>query len=90
MTVDSAKAAILQIPFGPIGDRLARYFVDHYGQWVRTETLVDVAYADDLDGGPDDAKNVIKAHVYCLRKKVAPFGLTIDGHNGGVRRLRAA
>lgn len=59
--------------------RLAEFLVDHFGEAVPTSRLVSVLYHDDSDGGPLTAGNVVAVRLSGLRKKLAPYGLLIEG-----------
>src|SRR4051812_23826435 len=66
-------------------DALARRF----GRWTSWQDLASVVYADDPNGGPDDAENSINVAIHYLKKKIAARGLVIDATfgSGGGRRM---
>ncbi len=62
--------------------RLFDIFCRRFGRYVEADTLAYLLYADDPNGGPITANEVIGVTVSRLRKKLLPFGLTIDGMMG--------
>ena len=62
---------------------LIEALIKAYPRRVTLDHLVDRLYGDDIDGGPDDPKQVIRAHVVRLRKKLPKYGWTIPKNNSG-------
>lgn len=62
--------------------RLFDIFRGRFGRYVEADTLAYLLYADDPNGGPITAPWVIGVTVGRLRKKLEPFGLTVDGMMG--------
>jgi hypothetical protein len=57
---------------------------------VRRHTLsnhqiVEAVYADDPNGGPENAIGALEAQMYHIRKKLAPYGVTITTLDFGSR-----
>ncbi|CAN7392652.1 helix-turn-helix domain-containing protein [Neorhizobium sp. LjRoot104] len=48
------------------------------GRNVRRQVLLDACYADDEDGGPDDAPRAFRANLSKLRKAIKDFGWTVE------------
>lgn len=65
------------------------YLAEHFGQWVRTEALVNALYANDPNGGPADPSTNINLFAMRLKPKLAKVGLAIEANRGAVggRRL---
>lgn len=55
------------------------------GHIVPSETIVDALYGSRADGGPDDARHAVRAHIYKMRAKLASIGVEIEtiGHGRG-------
>ncbi|RVD44634.1 helix-turn-helix domain-containing protein [Mesorhizobium sp. M4A.F.Ca.ET.020.02.1.1] len=62
--------------------RLFEIFRRRFGRYVEADQIAYLLYADDPNGGPLFAKEVIGVTVGRLRKKLKPYGLTIDGMMG--------
>jgi hypothetical protein len=57
------------------------------GGFRSLEALANATYANDPDGGPDNAYWIISANLGRIRKKLAATGYTIpNGNNGRPRR----
>lgn len=54
----------------------------NFGEWVPTERVLEVVYADDPDGGPLTAGNSIRVMCAQLRGKLAHVGLRVEGKVG--------
>lgn len=69
--------------------QLLGYLAEHFGQWVRTESLVNALYGSDPNGGPVDPSTNINLFAMRLKPKLAEVGLTIEAKRGAVggRRL---
>lgn len=52
---------------------------------VDKRTLVDILYAEDLDGGPDNAEGVIPVLVYQMNQRLTSTGWKISGQIDGMR-----
>ncbi len=77
------------ISFGVIERRLAKLLARRFGRWVSTDELIAAAYGDRPDGGPENAKNAVKAHISNIRRKLAPHGIAIAGVGYSGRRMEA-
>jgi DNA-binding response OmpR family regulator len=75
------------ITFGYIERSIANVLANRFDRWVPTSSLIDAAYGLKASGGPDDAANVIKAHVHAIRRKIAPWGFAIEGKGNIGRRM---
>jgi hypothetical protein len=84
---DRATEILEQIYLGRIERSIIEYLVDRFGRSTPTVSLVNAAYGDDPNGGPDNAGNVIKAHVLHLNRKLRPYGLRIVHDGTGSRKL---
>jgi DNA-binding response OmpR family regulator len=62
--------------------RLFDIFRRRFGRYVEADQIAYLLYADDPNGGPLYANEVIGVTVTRLRRKLQPFGLTIDGMMG--------
>lgn len=62
--------------------RLFDIFRRRFGRYVEADQIAYLLYADDPNGGPITANYVIGVTVSRLRRKLQPFGLTIDGMMG--------
>lgn len=85
--LERARAIIARVPFGRVQDAIIQALLDRFGTWVRTETLIECAWADDPNGGPLNANDNLRVHIDRIRKKIAPCGLAITGRNYGGRML---
>lgn len=45
--------------------------------FLTTDQIADRIYSDDPDGGPLDARGCVMTHIHWLRKKIAPYGMSI-------------
>ncbi|MDX0262461.1 hypothetical protein GOC60_14860 [Sinorhizobium meliloti] len=65
------------------------FFARRFGQNLDPSWILEAAYADDPDGGPEHANIVVAMTIQRLRNKIAPHGLTIEGTKGrhGGRRM---
>lgn len=52
------------------------------GRYVTLETIVGDVYAGVRDGGPTSTRQTIGVTVHRMKKKIEPFGLTIQGQGG--------
>jgi DNA-binding response OmpR family regulator len=75
------------ISFGYIERSIADVLAHRFERWVPTSSLIDAAYGLRASGGPEDAANVIKAHVHAIRRKIKPHGLLIEGKGNIGRRM---
>ncbi len=73
---DSLSRPTLRILFGELSKRI--------GKSVRRDDLINACYADDADGGPDNAEKVFRVNMSRLRNAIADFGWHIEctGGNG--------
>ncbi|MDW9880462.1 hypothetical protein GOA90_25070 [Sinorhizobium meliloti] len=64
-------------------------FARRFGQVLEHSWIVDAAYADDPDGGPEHADVAVAVVIQRLRNKIAAHGLSIEGTKGrhGGRRM---
>jgi DNA-binding response OmpR family regulator len=49
----------------------------HFDLMVAWERLIDMLYSDDVDGGPDNPKNVMSVTLCTLRRKMLDTGYQI-------------
>lgn len=54
-----------------------------FGEWVSREDLEDLTYGPRHDGGPLAAKKTFHVYAYENRKRLRPYGLTIEGMRAG-------
>lgn len=54
----------------------------NFGKPLTRERIASYLYAGDADGGPEFAYTVIAVSLHRLRKKIKPYGLTIEGKGG--------
>jgi hypothetical protein len=71
-------------------DRLLEVLVDHFGEWLSRDRLVEVIFSNRSDGGPLWAESSIATRLCRLRKRIAPYGLEIQGRSWHGSRLRWA
>lgn len=67
-------------------------FAGNFGKFISGRQIADVIYADDPDGGPVNAENVISVPMPSFREKLRKHGLDIDtklGRGGGRRMVWA-
>lgn len=67
--------------------RLLEILVDHFGEWIPRAQLAMLLYRNDPDGGPLAAEQVAATRLSQLRKKIAPYGLIIEGRSWHGTRL---
>jgi len=56
---------------------ILKALLDYFGEWVPRDEMVRMVYRGD--GGPVTAAIVVAVNISRLRKRVAPFGLEIQG-----------
>lgn len=84
----SVGEVIRDVRLPPIQKRMLEVLAASMGQLIPADRLVDVAYGDDPEGGPLDARNCVASHIKRLKPKIAAYGLAIEGkQNGSGRRL---
>lgn len=49
---------------------------------INSDDLVSAVYADDVNGGPENARSSVSVMMMHLRRQIAPFGITIESSNG--------
>lgn len=64
---------------GKIFDKLWRSWPS--GRMISKEEMMDHVYADDINGGPE-SPNIVSVQIADLRKRIAPFGISIHGRHG--------
>lgn len=73
--------------FGPVAQRIVDRLLQSFGRWVYSEQLLQAAYGDDPNGGPDSGNNALRPNITHLRAKLKPLGYEIEFANRGPRRL---
>jgi DNA-binding response OmpR family regulator len=76
--VDPARKCVSwsggDVRLSPLESRLMQQFAAANGNVVRHGRLVDAAWGQDADGGPDNAFRAIYVHMAHLRKRLAKAG----------------
>jgi hypothetical protein len=75
---------------GPVQIRVFERLLLSFGSWVTRGDLIDAAFVDDPNGGPDNANNFMAVTVNRMRRRVRLFGFEIDGKAWYGSRLRWA
>lgn len=75
------------LPITGVRRAVLRVMFQHFAREVSGDLIADCIYADRVDGGPLGARDVVKTHIYHLRKLLQPYGLTIVGRQTGHFRL---
>lgn len=57
---------------------LAKALADKYPSAARVSYLIDCLYNDDIDGGPENPRNVVAVQLCHLRKILKPLGISIQ------------
>lgn len=78
----SAAVAVAAAHASPQERRILFFLAKRFGSRVPTTSLIDYLYADDQNGGPENAERVLRVVNCRLRKKLRPVGLTIRGYGG--------
>jgi len=84
------KRRVYALRIQPQARRLLEFLVDHFGEYQSSERLVEALYANDGDGGPLGATNVVAQRLHGLRKTLAPLGLELEGRSHRGSRLKWA
>lgn len=58
--------------------------IDAYPRYVQRGRLIDAVWGDDIDGGPENATNILFIVSGRLRKKIEPYGWTISRNVKGL------
>lgn len=73
-----APEEVLQtIRLTPTERTIAYGLVEKFGRSVRHERILHLLYGDNSDGGPLDARGVLRTTISHLRKRLKPVGLVI-------------
>jgi hypothetical protein len=75
------------IPLSALRRRLCEILLAQFGTFVATERLAAAMYADDPNGGPDDAAGVARQLVYKLRPGLLARGLALESANDAGYRM---
>jgi len=78
--LQASLAAIIDL----VGDnthygRMIKLLAPRLGEWVSRDEVIEALYVDKV--GPLDAAGVVSATALMLRKRIAFYGLTIEGAN---------
>lgn len=57
---------------------LAKALADKYPSAARLTYLIDCLYNDDIDGGPENPRNVVAVQICHLRKIIKPLGINVE------------
>ena len=68
--------ASLEVGRGP--RRILMFLYSKFGQCRPAAEVIDYVYADDEDGGPDSALQIVSGEITKLRRMLEPHGLTIS------------
>lgn len=68
------------LPMGKVQRRIVDKLARQFGAYVRRDELLDAAYFDDPNGGPDDS--MMRVHIHRLAAKMAKTPLTIKSRMG--------
>ncbi len=71
-------SALISIPMQPQHRSVAAALASAYPRRLPMGALIDALYANDPNGGPEQASNVIIVRVSQLRKKLMPYGWTVS------------
>ncbi len=78
-----------QLPIGGThAPRLIARLARNFGLYIPEDVLVDSVYANEPDGGPLSARNVVAVLTCRLNPRLAPHGLKIESITGVGRRLK--
>jgi DNA-binding response OmpR family regulator len=87
--VRDPKVVLDIVHLSPIERRIAEALARRLGHWWLTDDLVNAVYADDANGGPEHARQVVDVGVWRLKRQLADTPLLIEGirGRGGGRRM---
>jgi hypothetical protein len=86
---DDAVRLLKEVAWGgPVQVRVLERLLLNFGGWVPRRDLIDAAFVDDPDGGPEDANNFMAVTVNRIRSRLRLFGFEIDGKAWQGSRLR--
>ena len=61
--------------------KVARVLNARRGCWITMKEIVDDVYGDDEDGGPLDAKSVVRQTIHRLKRKGWPIVNNLRGYS---------
>jgi len=64
--------------------RLANVLAERRGQWLRAAQLTELVYGPRKDGGA--TQNAIAVNFGLIRKRLAPYGIRLEGRCGGASK----
>lgn len=79
MVVQSHPRVLLDVKLSPLEKSLMNVLVDVYPRGISRNALVDALYANDPNGGPLTALNLVSVYICRLRPKIQLHGWTIAG-----------
>ena len=75
--------ALKHVRFTYIQQRIVDALVEAWPRGLSKHALVEAAYFDDPNGGPDAAENTITTHICHIRTKLPRYGWYIPVNCGG-------
>lgn len=85
----SVSQTIVAAGLSRLETRLMERLASAHGQWVSLQRLGDYAYADDPDGGPDDAMGTVSVVLWRMRRKLDGLALRLDRRTKSGSRIVA-
>ena len=58
--------------------QVLKILIDAHGRYVPAARVAELVYADDPDGGPLGAVDIVSAFAHHLRRKMRPLGWNIE------------
>ena len=83
MNGELPATALKHVCFPHIQQRIVDALVEAWPRRLRMPALVEAAYFDDPNGGPDAAEDVIRVHLCHVRKKLPLYGWHIPMNRPG-------
>lgn len=90
MAATDPRDVLATVRLSPMERRLCEYLAERFGKWIDREKIEDAVYADDPNGGPENANQCIRWFAFRANRKLAPHGLTVEsqlGQGATARRL---
>ena len=88
-TGDFSRLDIQEARLTGLQMRVLDALVSGRNRFLSAEAIIDIIYADDATGGPDDAKNVVAVSICRLRRKLERLDIGIENrHSYGYRLIK--
>lgn len=76
-----------RIPMGDVQRAMVNVLAERFERWTKTDQIIAAVYGLRPDGGPDTACKCVSSSLHIVKRKIAPFGLRIEWHPKGGRRM---